>query len=134
MKKSHNPLLVHAEVIASRICCFLYSLPLLSLFASFCGLVCAPHAKQIGKAKPPVVNLPPEGFVYGQKSYSIEGDNAKNGQSRFNFLDAAVLTKWVEHAPNDASRPGKDFKRANKFSVKAGLTPYPPHSLTPQQA
>jgi hypothetical protein len=48
------------------------------------------------------------GQVYGSKS-DLDGEGA-----------GAVMGGWMEHAPNAASVPGRDFKKLNRMALNAG--------------
>mmetsp|Transcript_8010 Transcript_8010/g.18887 ORF Transcript_8010/g.18887 Transcript_8010/m.18887 type:complete len:202 (-) Transcript_8010:381-986(-) len=63
---------------------------------------------EIGKPRPPVVDLPPPEHVYGIKS-ELDGEGA-----------GAVIGGWVEHQPNAASMPGRDFKKLNRMALNHG--------------
>eukprot|EP00287_Rhodomonas_sp_CCMP768_P009104 CAMPEP_0196724102 /NCGR_PEP_ID=MMETSP1091-20130531/6106_1 /TAXON_ID=302021 /ORGANISM="Rhodomonas sp., Strain CCMP768" /LENGTH=201 /DNA_ID=CAMNT_0042066197 /DNA_START=55 /DNA_END=660 /DNA_ORIENTATION=- len=63
---------------------------------------------EIGKPRPAVVDLPPSDHVYGIKS-ELDGEGA-----------GAVIGGWVEHQPNAASMPGRDFKKLNRMALNQG--------------
>mmetsp|Transcript_42505 Transcript_42505/g.86872 ORF Transcript_42505/g.86872 Transcript_42505/m.86872 type:complete len:200 (+) Transcript_42505:192-791(+) len=63
---------------------------------------------EVGKPKPAVVDLPPADHVYGIKS-ELDGEGA-----------GAVIGGWVEHQPNAASMPGRDFKKLNRMALLSG--------------
>mmetsp|Transcript_9742 Transcript_9742/g.15433 ORF Transcript_9742/g.15433 Transcript_9742/m.15433 type:complete len:216 (-) Transcript_9742:887-1534(-) len=63
---------------------------------------------EVGKPKPTAMELPPPDHVYGMKS-DLDCEGA-----------GAVMGGWMEHAPNAASVPGRDFKRLNRMAINAG--------------
>ena len=63
---------------------------------------------EIGKPRPSAMELPPPDHVYGMKS-NLDGEGA-----------GAVMGGWMEHAPNAASLPGRDFKKLNRMAINAG--------------
>ncbi|EKX36464.1 hypothetical protein GUITHDRAFT_145734 [Guillardia theta CCMP2712] len=71
------------------------------------------YGGQVGKPKPSTMNLPPPEHVYGYKM----------------MLDAAgagnIIGGWMEHTPNEATQPGRDFKKLNRMAIikGSGLTP-----------
>mmetsp|Transcript_26190 Transcript_26190/g.59378 ORF Transcript_26190/g.59378 Transcript_26190/m.59378 type:complete len:216 (-) Transcript_26190:130-777(-) len=68
---------------------------------------------EVGKPKPSTMNLPPPEHVYG---YKMVLDSAGAGN---------IIGGWMEHTPNEATQPGRDFKKLNRMAIikGSGLTP-----------
>lgn len=64
---------------------------------------------EIGKARKPVVNLPPGDHVYGKKSADSGGVTTK-----------VILTDWQMHQPNSEDLPGRNFRALNRLGIVAG--------------
>jgi len=65
-------------------------------------------AVEVGKPKAATIELPPPDHVYGMKS-DLDCEGA-----------GAVMQGWMEHAPNAAAVPGRDFKALNRMAINAG--------------
>uniref|UniRef100_A0A7S0QIX2 Uncharacterized protein n=1 Tax=Cryptomonas curvata TaxID=233186 RepID=A0A7S0QIX2_9CRYP len=63
---------------------------------------------EVGKSKPAVVDLPPADHIYGIKS-NLDCEGA-----------GSVIGGWLEHQPNAAAIPGRDFKTLNRMAIMSG--------------
>jgi hypothetical protein len=65
---------------------------------------------EVGKAKPSLYHLPPDGFAYGMP---LRRDREGAGP---------VLSSWKQHTNTQSIQPGLDFIRINTSSIAAGCS------------